>query len=88
MHIFSKLLVFYILMFLSVAIRAEVAGEKLMIGSFSSGSLDHWEAKEFKGQTNYQLVDLAGTKVLKAESATVLQGFLTSSALICRRHPL
>ncbi len=39
-----------------------------MIGSFSSGSLDQWESKEFKGQTKYQLVDLAGTMVLKAES--------------------
>ena len=40
MQTFNKLSVFHMLIFLSVAVRAEVAGEKLMIGSFSSGSLD------------------------------------------------
>ena len=59
----NKISVFYILMLLSVAIRAEETNEKLMIGSFSSGSLDHWESKEFKGQTKYQLIDFAGARV-------------------------
>ena len=58
MYISLKISFFYILMLSSFAIRAEVTGEKLMIGSFSSGSLDHWESKEFKGQTKYELVDL------------------------------
>ena len=88
MHISSKLSVFYILMFLSVAIRAEVAGEKLMIGSFSSGSLDHWEAKEFKGQTNYQLVDLAGTRVLKAESASSASGLFNEQRIDLHKTPV
>ena len=88
MHISSKLSVFYILMFLSVAIRAEVAGEKLMIGSFSSGSLDHWEAKEFKGQTNYQLVDLAGTRVLKAESANSASGLFKEQRIDLQQTPI
>jgi hypothetical protein len=75
-------------MFLSVAIRAEVAGEKLMIGSFSSGSLDHWEAKEFKGQTNYQLVDLAGTRVLKAESANSASGLFKEQRIDLQKTPV
>ena len=47
--------------------------EKLLIGSFSSGSLDQWELKDFSGQTRYQLVDLAGVKVLKADSRFVIR---------------
>ena len=66
MHISRKISVFYILMLLSVAVRADVAGEKLLIGSFSSGSLDHWEPKEFKGQTKYHFVDLARNTGIKS----------------------
>jgi hypothetical protein len=88
MRIFSKLSVLYILIFLSIATRAEAAGEKLMIGSFSSGSLDNWEAKEFKGQTNYQLVDLAGTRVLKAESVTSASGLFNEQRIDLQKTPV
>ncbi|MDD1628073.1 MAG: DUF3047 domain-containing protein [Methylococcaceae bacterium] len=88
MRVFSKLLVFYLLMFLSIASRAEGAGEKLMIGSFSSGSLDHWEAREFKGQTSYQLVDLAGTRVLKAESASSASGLFNEQRIDLHKTPV
>lgn len=60
MRSFSKLSVLFFLTFLSLSAGAEIAEQKLMIGSFSSGTLDHWEAKEFKGATNYKIVDLAG----------------------------
>ena len=75
-------------MLLSTAIRAEETGEKLMIGSFSSGSLDHWESKEFKGQTNYQLVDLAGTRVLKAESADSASGLFKEQRIDLQKTPV
>jgi hypothetical protein len=88
MRIFSKLSVLYILIFLSIATRAEAVGEKLMIGSFSSGSLDNWEAKEFKGQTNYQLVDLAGTRVLKAESVTSASGLFNEQRIDLQKTPV
>ena len=88
MHLPFKLAVFYILMLLSIAIRAEVADEKLMIGSFSSGSLDHWEAREFKGQTSYQLVDLAGTRVLKAESASSASGLFNEQRIDLQKTPV
>jgi hypothetical protein len=88
MRIFNKLLVLYLLIFSSVASRAEEAGEKLMIGSFSSGSLDNWEAKEFKGQTHYQLVDLAGTKVLKAESASSASGLFNEQRIDLHKTPV
>ena len=88
MYFPNKLAVFYILMLLSIAIRAEVAGEKLVIGSFSSGSLDHWESKEFKGQTNYQLVDLAGTRVLKADSAGSASGLFNEQRIDLHKTPV
>ena len=88
MQTFNKLSVFYMLIFLSVAVRAEVAGEKLMIGSFSSGSLDNWEAKEFKGQTSYKLVDLAGTRVLKADSAGSASGLFNEQRIDLHKTPV
>jgi len=84
----SKLSIFCILMILSVAIRAEAADEKLMIGDFSSGSLNHWEAKEFKGKTNYELIDLAGTKVLKAESASSASGLFREQRIDLQKTPV
>ena len=88
MQTFNKLSVFYMLIFLSVDVRAEVAGEKLMIGSFSSGSLDNWEAKEFKGQTSYKLVDLAGTSVLKAESTGSASGLFNEQRIDLHKTPV
>ena len=55
-------------MLLSSPVRAEQSVDKLMIGKFSSGTLDQWESKDFKGKTHYKLTDLAGTTALKAES--------------------
>jgi len=88
MHMFCKISVFYTLMFLSVAACAEVTGENLMIGSFSSGSLDHWESKEFKGQTKYQLIDLAGVRVLKAESADNASGLFKEQRIDLQKTPV
>ena len=88
MQISGKISVFYILMLLCVAVRAEVAGEKLMIGSFSTGSLDHWESREFKGQTKYLLVDLAGTRVLKAESTNSASGLFKEQRIDLQKTPV
>ena len=83
----NKISVFYILMLLSVAIRAEETNEKLMIGFFSSGSLDHWESKGFKGQTKYQLIDFAGARVLKAESANSASGLFKEQRIDLQKTP-
>jgi len=88
MHPFCKIKIFYILMLLSTAIRAEETSEKLMIGSFSSGSLDHWESKKFKGQTKYQLVDLAGARVLNAESADSASGLFKEQRIDLQKTPV
>ncbi len=75
-------------MFLSISVLAEVAGEKLIIGSFSSGSLDQWESKEFKGQTKYQIVDLAETRELKAESADSASGLFKEQRIDLQKTPV
>ncbi len=61
--------------------------EKLLIGSFSSGSLDQWELKDFSGQTRYQLVDLAGVKVLKAESLSSASGLFREQKIDLHKTP-
>ena len=88
MQTFNKLSVFFMLIFLSVAVPAGVVGEKLMIGSFSSGSLDNWEAKEFKGLTSYKLVDLAGTRVLRAESVGSASGLFNEQRIDLHKTPV
>jgi len=87
MHSSCKIIVFYILTLLSFAIHAEKTSEKLMIGTFSSGSLDHWESKEFKGQTKYQIVNFAGTSVLKAESTDNASGLFKEQRIDLQRTP-
>lgn len=69
------------------ATRAETAADKLVIGSFSSATLAGWESKEFKGVTNYQLIDLAGNKVLKAESEGTASGLFKKQRVDLRKTP-
>ncbi len=87
MRIAGKISVFYILVFLSV-VRADAADEKLMIGSFSSGLMDHWEPGKFKSQTKYQIVDLAGIRVLKAESADSASGLVKEQRIDLQKTPV
>ena len=75
-------------MLLSTAIRSEEMSEKLMIGHFSSVSLEHWEAKEFKGQTHYRLTDLGGIQVLKADSADSASGLFIKQRIDLQKTPI
>ncbi|MDD5463209.1 MAG: DUF3047 domain-containing protein [Methylococcales bacterium] len=88
MSIIAKVSVFYILMLLSIAAGAETMGKKLMIGSFSSGSLEHWESKKLKGQTKYQLVDLDGIRGLKANSADSASGLFKEQRIDLQKTPV
>ena len=85
---FSKLSALSILTFLSLNIRADIAEEKLIIGAFSSGTLDHWESKEFKGATHYKIVELAGTNVLKAESTGSASGLFNEQRIDLHKTPI
>ncbi|MFA6052688.1 MAG: DUF3047 domain-containing protein [Methylobacter sp.] len=80
--------IFCILMLLSPSVRAEQTADKLMIGLFSSGTLDQWESKEFKGRTHYQLTDLAGITVLKAESDGSASGLFKEQRIDLQKTPI
>ena len=88
MQLFFNRPVFYILLVFNTAIHAEEANDKLMIGRFSSASLEHWEAKEFKGQTHYQLTDLDGIQVLKANSADSASGLFNKQRIDLQKTPI
>jgi hypothetical protein len=42
--------------------------DTLVIGDFSNAGLAGWEAHSFKGETDYEVVELGGTRVVKAAS--------------------
>ena len=88
MRSFSKLSIVSVLMVLNSGVGAEIAAQKLMIGSFSTGMLEHWEAKEFKGETNYKLVDFSGTQVLKAESTGSASGLFNEQRIDLTKTPI
>lgn len=72
----------------SSLIHAEAIPEKLVIGNFSSGSIDQWESKEFKGQTSYQLIKLDGITVLKAESTRSASGLFKKQRIDLQKTPV
>ncbi len=53
-----------------------LANDKLPVGDFSSGSLTGWEQKSFSGTTQYNIVDQAGRKALKASSDKTASGLV------------
>ena len=58
-----------------------------MVADFSSESLEGWQSKSFKGQTSYQIIDLAGKKVLKAESVNSASGLYKEQRVDLRQTP-
>lgn len=84
----AKVSVFCSLIILNAAADAETMGEKLMIGSFSYGSLEHWQSKKFKGQTNYHVVELDGIRVLKADSADSASGLFKEQRIDLHKTPV
>ncbi|WP_031433689.1 DUF3047 domain-containing protein [Methylomarinum vadi] len=60
-----------ILLFISAIASAE---QRIEIGRFSAGDLSGWENKSFAGETHYQLAELDGRLVLKAESRAAASG--------------
>jgi len=69
-------------------LHAENTDNRLAVGSFSSGLLDHWESKEFKGQTRYQLVKQDGITALKAESTNSASGLVKKQRIDLHKTPV
>lgn len=72
----------------ATAIADEQVVEKLPIGSFSIGSLMGWKAKEFKGQTQYQIIKLENSQVLKAESNNAASGLFYEQRIDLKKTPV
>lgn len=77
-----------ILLTINSLIYAEPSEEKIMFGAFSSGSLEQWESKRFKNQTLYQLVELNGTRVLKADSNDSASGLFKTQRIDLQQTPV
>ena len=73
---------------LSATIHASETDEQVPIGSFSLGSIEHWEAKEFKGETSYYTVVLEGISVLKAESTNSASGLFKEQRIDLQKTPI
>jgi len=82
---FSILLIFLTINSLSYA---EPAEEKIMLGAFSTGSLEQWESKQFKNQTLYQLVELDGSRILKADSNDSASGLFKTQRIDLQKTPV
>jgi hypothetical protein len=87
MYLLNLWFISSILLSVSFTVDAEIEAPKFIVGSFSSGSLDHWEAKEFRGVTHYKLVDLKGSRVLKAESVGSASGLFNEQRIDLQKTP-
>ena len=74
--------------FSTAVLAAEHKEDTLVVGSFSSGVLDNWEVKDFKGKTKYELVDVDGVKVLKAHSHNGASGLFNEQRIDLHKTPV
>ncbi len=59
----------------------------ILMGEFSSGKLSSWNNKTFSGKTNYQLIHLENTQVLKAESLSAASGLFKEQRIDLKKTP-
>ncbi len=51
-----------------------VAAETVSVGNFADDGLEGWQSQSFAGETDYQLVEVGGRRVLRAESQGTASG--------------
>jgi len=78
---------FLFILFLSPAVTEAQDNSNNPIGYFSSGSLDNWNNKTFSGKTDYQLAQLDGSQVLKAESHAGASGLFNQQRIDLHNTP-
>ena len=61
---------------------------QIVIGNFSVGALTGWKAKEFKGQTQYQLIKIDGVQALKADSDAAASGLFHEQRIDLQKTPV
>jgi hypothetical protein len=84
----SSLLGLCLLMVAVTGIADQQALNKRVIGSFSNGSLAGWKTKEFKGQTQYQVIKLDNAQVLKADSNAAASGLFAEQRIDLEKTPI
>lgn len=77
-----KILPAAILLLPSVLLAATVN-----VGDFANHGLDDWQRRSFQGETDYELVDVDGEQVLKAESRAAASGLYRKQTIDLTRTP-
>ncbi len=65
-----------------------LAGDRVTIGNFSSGKLEHWKEEAFKGRTHYQIVEENQIKVLRARSQASGSGLFREITVDLTKTPI
>ena len=82
----NKTLAELILLLFAMPAIAETA-DTLMLGQFSAERLENWESKEFQDITDYRLVKLDNTTVLKAQSNSSASGLFREQRIDLQKTP-
>ncbi len=77
-----------IVLFMLVSPLNSEAEERVDIGNFSSGKLDGWKEKVFKGKTQYQLVHEDQIQVLRADSQSGASGLVREIKVDLTKTPI
>lgn len=70
-----------------IAVLSRAAMADVSVAEFSSGSLEGWRQKVFKGETSYTLVEQQGQQVLKAGSHGTASGMYKRVRIDLRQTP-
>ena len=73
---------------LTMPLAGDPVTSKYVAGNFSKGVMVGWKAKEFKGQTQYQISKLDGVQVLKADSNTAASGLFFEQRIDLEKTPI
>ncbi len=64
-----------------------LAESRLKISNFGENSLSGWQQKRFKGETRYQLIELEGRRVLRADSQNSGSGLFKEQHIDLQKTP-
>jgi len=73
---------------MAIAMSLYAMTARVAVGNFSSGDLNGWEAKSFKGETYYTLTDNKDSRVLKAESNNSASGMVREIKIDLKQTPV
>jgi len=73
--------------FVMLATTNCIAQKSVIIGHFSSGSLEGWKEKNFKNETQYQIIESSSGKILEAKSRASGSGLFRELQVDLREMP-